>query len=95
MTDTFDTLAATYMPRVIAAFGLFTDSYEDMPPAEAFERALEDAAETLNEDDRDSENLLHQAGSVAKATRSDLTGERYRMWMRQTLDPILAARESA
>ncbi|MFD3640996.1 hypothetical protein [Streptomyces griseus] len=95
MTDTFETLAATYMPRVIDAFGLFADSYEDMPPAEALERVLEDAAETLDEDDIDSENLMHQAGSVTKAMRGDLTGERYRMWMRHTLDPILAARESA
>ncbi|WP_434744612.1 hypothetical protein [Streptomyces sp. A-14] len=95
MSDTFETLAADYMPRLIEAFGLFADSYEDMPPAEAFERVLEDAAETLDEDDRDSEDLIHQAGSVTKAGRDDLTGERYRMWMRQTLDPILAARESA
>ncbi|MGW9245793.1 hypothetical protein [Streptomyces badius] len=95
MSDTFETLVATYMPRVIDAFGLFADSYEDMPPAEALERALEDAAETLDEDDVDSENLLHQAASVTKATRNGVTGERYRMWMRQTLDPILAARESA
>ncbi|EGE40832.1 hypothetical protein GTY83_07235 [Streptomyces sp. SID4928] len=95
MPDTFETLAATYTPRLIAAFGLFADSYEDMTPAETLERALEDAAETLDEDDRDSENLVHEAGNVTKATRSDLTGERYRMWMRQTLDPILAARESA
>ncbi|MEU0979065.1 hypothetical protein ABZ488_07580 [Streptomyces griseus] len=91
----FDTLVATYMPRVIDAFGLFADSYEDMPPAEAFERALEDAAETLDEGDIDSENLMHEAGSVTKAARGDLTGERYRVWMRQTLDPILAARTSA
>ncbi|MFG3429352.1 hypothetical protein [Streptomyces californicus] len=95
MTDTLDALAATYIPRVVDAFNLFADSYEDMPPAEALERVLEDAAETLDEDDIDSENLVHEAGSVTKAARGDLTGERYRMWMRQTLDPILAARESA
>ncbi|MFC4190381.1 MULTISPECIES: hypothetical protein [Streptomyces] len=95
MTDTLDALIADYMPRVIDAFGLFADSYEDMPPAEAFERVLEDAAETLDEDDRDSENLVHEAGSVTKAARGDLTGERYRMWMRQTLDPILTGREAA
>ncbi|WP_432147922.1 hypothetical protein [Streptomyces sp. bgisy029] len=95
MTDTFETLVATYMPRLIDAFGLFADSYEDMPPAEALEQVLEDAAETLDEDDVDVENLLHQAGSVTKAMQGGLTGERYRMWMRHTLDPILAARESA
>ncbi|WP_097865887.1 hypothetical protein [Streptomyces sp. rh34] len=92
MPDTFETLIATYMPRLIDAFGLFADSYEDMPPAEAFKRALEDAAETLDEDDIDVESLVHEAASV---TQGDLTGERYRMWMRQTLDPILAAREAA
>lgn len=95
MPDTFETLVAAYMPRVINAFGLFADSYESMPPAEAFERVLEDAAETLDEGEIDSENLVHEAGSVSKAARGDLTGERYRMWMRQTLDPILAARETA
>ncbi|WWM24848.1 hypothetical protein QBW33_13285 [Streptomyces sp. B21-104] len=95
VTDTLDALIADYMPRLIDAFGLFADSYEDMPPAEAFERALEDAAETLDEDDVDSEDLVHEAGRVAKAGADGLTGERYRMWMRQTLDPILAARESA
>ncbi|MFJ2568905.1 hypothetical protein ACIOYT_00595 [Streptomyces halstedii] len=96
MSDTtLDALIADYMPRLIDAFGLFPDSYEDMSTAEAFERALEDAAETLGEDDVDSENLIHEAGNVTKAARGDLTGERYRMWMRQTLDPILAAREAA
>lgn len=91
----FETLVATCMPRVIAAFGLFPDSYEGMMPAVGFERVLEDAAETLDEEELDSQNLMDAAGNVTKATRDDATGERYRMYIRHALDPILAAREQA
>ncbi|MEI5032443.1 hypothetical protein RB201_04380 [Streptomyces sp. S1A(2023)] len=91
----FATLVAAYMPRVIVVFGLLADSYDSMPPAEGFERALEDAAETLDEEELDSQNLMATAGSIDRAVRNDETGERYRMHIRHTLDEILAAREQA
>lgn len=91
----FETLVATYMPRVIAAFGLFADSYEDMTPAVGFERALEGAAETLDEEETASEDLMYASEWVATAVRDDETGGRYCMYIRHALDPILAAREQA
>ncbi|MEU8623274.1 hypothetical protein [Streptomyces sp. NPDC048669] len=89
----FDVMVAAYMPRVIAAFDRDPGSYE--LTASSFIQLLEDAAESYDGDDVDSENLMNAAGYVDKATRADEAGERFCRYIRHGLDGILAAREQA